>query len=313
MAPRFDDSPYAAIILAGGDGIRLSSFTQKIFGYHLPKQFCPLFEGKTLLEQTMRRVSLLVPLSQTMTVLNSAHERFYSRLLNETEPKNLVIQPENRGTAPAILAALLRVVATGHTGPVAIFPSDHYVSDDHVFMRHVATALHAVDLSPRTIVLLGITPDSPETGYGWIEPGAPVATHHLLAQVRHIRRFWEKPSSSSARDFYDRGYLWNSFILVAEAPTLLSLIARALPEHYSALTGVRSLLDRASEQETLRTIYRDLPSLDFSDRVLAEFPTEFSVLPVAGVSWSDLGDPNRLLAASSASGRLTAVKEPAAS
>ncbi len=203
-----------------------------------------------------------------MTVLNCAHERFYGPLLNEAELKNFVIQPENRGTAPAILAALLRLLATGHTGPVAIFPSDHYVSDDFVLMRHVSTALHAVDLSPRMIVLLGITPDGPETEYGWIEPGAPVAASHpLLAQISQIRRFWEKPSSSIARDLYDRGYLWNSFILVAEALTLVSLIARALPELHSAFAGVRSLLDdateHATEQEMLRTIYRDLPSIDF--------------------------------------------------
>src|ERR1700730_11729102 len=109
----FDDSNYTAMILAGGDGVRLSSFTREVFGYHLPKQFCPLFEGKTLLEQTLRRVSLLVPPSQTLTVLNYAHERFYSSLLGGTASGNLFIQPENRGTGPAILGALLRVVESG--------------------------------------------------------------------------------------------------------------------------------------------------------------------------------------------------------
>jgi len=303
MGQQFHDSGCAAVILAGGDGVRLSSFTREVFGYHLPKQFCPLFEGKTLLEQTMLRVSLLVPAARTITVLNYAHEPFYAPLLNGTASRNLLVQPENRGTAAAILGALIRLVEAGHTGAVAIFPSDHYVSDDSIFMRHVAAAFHAVDFSPQLIALLGITPDGPETEYGWIEPGAPVATAHAaLGRISHIRRFWEKPSPNIARDLYDRRCLWNSFVLVANAPTLLSLIARALPEVYLAITPIRSFLGTATEEEVLRTDYRDLPSVDFSGRVLAEFPAELAVLPVTGVSWSDLGDPKRMLAVIASSG-----------
>lgn len=78
--PQAKDLDYTAMILAGGEGVRLSSFIRQIFGYHIPKQFCSLFEGKTLLEQTMDRVSLLVPRSQTITVLNRSHEWFYSPL-----------------------------------------------------------------------------------------------------------------------------------------------------------------------------------------------------------------------------------------
>jgi mannose-1-phosphate guanylyltransferase len=303
--PQIHDPNYGAVILAGGDGVRLSSFTRQVFGRHFPKQFCPLFKGETLLEQTMRRVSLLVPPTRTITVLNCAHERFYCRLLSGTAFRNLLIQPENRGTAPAILCALMRFIEAGHTGAVAIFPSDHYVSDDCIFMRQVSTALRAVDLSPQLIVLLGIAPDGPETEYGWIEPGAHVATtQSAFGQIRQIRRFWEKPSSGVARNLYDRGYLWNSFVLIANAPVLMSLIARALPELYPALTRIRPFLGTARENEVLRTSYRDLPTVDFSGRVLAQFPAELAVLPVTGVSWSDLGDPKRLLAVISNSGRL---------
>jgi mannose-1-phosphate guanylyltransferase len=299
-----DDSKYVAMILAGGDGVRLSSFTREVFGYHLPKQFCPVFEGKTLLEQTIRRVSLLVPPSQTLTVLNRAHRQFYTPLLSGTPTRNLFIQPENRGTAPAILCALLRLAETGHTGPVAIFPSDHYISDDSLFMQHVYTAMRAVDCSPQLTVLLGIAPDGPETEYGWIEPGSPLSLPGGgFAKISRIRRFLEKPSPEVARELYDRNYLWNSFVLIANTTTLLSLIAKALPELYSALSYVRPFFGGAAEAEILKTIYRHLPSADFSASVLAAFPAEFSVLPVKGVSWSDLGDPKRLVAAISNSGR----------
>jgi mannose-1-phosphate guanylyltransferase len=295
--PQSKDLDYAAVILAGGEGVRLSSLTRKMFGYHIPKQFCPLFEGKTLLEQTMDRVSLLVPPAQTITVLNRSHEWFYSPLFTGVACENLLIQPENRGTAPAILCTLLRLIESGHSGAVAIFPSDHYVSDDSIFMRHVSVALHAVDHSPELTVLLGITPEGPEPEYGWIEPGEPVAAgESALGKIWQIRRFWEKPSREIARDLYSRGYLWNSFVLVANVPTLLSLIARALPKLFETFIGIRSYLGTPAEEEVLEDIYRKFLTIDFSGHVLAQFPEELAVLPVTGVSWSDLGDPERLLA-----------------
>ena len=298
------DSNYSAVILAGGEGVRLSSFTREVYGYHLPKQFCPLFDGETLLEQTMRRVSLLVPPERTLTVLNRAHRKYYLPLLNGTAARNLFIQPENRGTAPAILCALLRLVEAGRTGPVAIFPSDHYVSDDAAFMLHVATAVRAVNRSPQLTVLLGIAPDGPETEYGWIEPGSPLALPDVgIGKISRIRRFLEKPSAEVARELYDRNYLWNSFVLIANPATLLFLIARALPELYEVFSGIQPFFGGAAESEILQTIYPQLSSADFSARVLANFPTEFSVLPVNGVNWSDLGDRKRMIAAISNRGR----------
>jgi len=300
----FDDSNYSAVILAGGDGVRLSSYTQEVYGYHLPKQFCPLFEGETLLEQTLRRVSLVVPPSKTLTVLNRAHRKFYSPILNGTAASNLFIQPDNRGTAPAILCALLRLVEAGRTGPVAIFPSDHYISDDGAFMLHVATAARAVSRSPQLTVLLGIAPDGPETEYGWIEPGSPLALPNVgIGKISRIRRFLEKPSPEVARELYDRNYLWNSFVLLANPTTLLSLIARAIPELYEVFSGIQPFFGGAAENELLQTIYPQLSSVDFSASVLANFPTEFSVLPVNGVNWSDLGDRKRMVAAISNRGR----------
>jgi mannose-1-phosphate guanylyltransferase len=297
MTPTRDHSERAAVILAGGDGIRLGSFIQKIFGRHIPKQFCPLFEGVTLLEQTLRRTALLVPPAQTITIVKRTHERFYAPLVCGNAPGNILAQPENRGTAAAILYALISLVETGFTGTVAICPSDHYVNDDSLFMDHVSVAFLAVEVCPRLIVLLGIKPDRPETEYGWIEPdGNVIATYPGFGPISSVRQFWEKPSPAVAHDLYDRGYLWNSFILVANAETLLVLIARALPRLYQLFARLRSAIGAIREEEVLREVYRDIAPADFSSQVLARFPNEFAVLPVAGVSWSDLGDPKRLLA-----------------
>jgi mannose-1-phosphate guanylyltransferase len=129
-----------AIILAGGDGTRLSEITRRISGDSTPKQFCPVIGNTSLLEQTRLRAALVVDKNRILTVLNHAHERHYRDLVNEILPENLVIQPGNRGTAPAILYALMRLSEVARDAYVAVFPSDHFVSDDHEFMHHVDSA-----------------------------------------------------------------------------------------------------------------------------------------------------------------------------
>src|SRR5262249_17495091 len=98
-------------------------------------------------------------------------ERFYAPSLSKVPLARLVIQPDNRGTAPAILYGLLRVSTMTAEGSVAIFPSDHYVSDDEAFARFVGRAFEAAEARTHLVVLLGVVPHSGEVGYGWIEPG----------------------------------------------------------------------------------------------------------------------------------------------
>jgi mannose-1-phosphate guanylyltransferase len=195
MTPQFDGASRAAVILAGGDGVRLSACTRRAFGYHIAKQFCPLFEGTTLLEQTKRRISLVIPPSETITVLNRDQEQFYSSLLCGSASTNLLLQPANRGPVAAIPAALMQ---TGLADAVVIFPSDHYVSGDAIFMDHVSVALLAAELDPRVGVILGIKPDYPKTEYGWIEPARNViGTYPEFAPISQIHCFWEKPTPAS--------------------------------------------------------------------------------------------------------------------
>jgi mannose-1-phosphate guanylyltransferase len=282
----------AAIVLAGGEGSRLRSFTRSIAGKDVPKQFCPIFGKETLLEQTLRRVALKVEPALTSVVLNRSHERFYAPIVAGMLPRNLVVQPQNRGTAPAILYSLLRLAEVAPQARVAIFPSDHFVGDEGEFMRHVEMAFAAVALRPELTVLLGIAPQSPETAYGWIEPGAAIAETSVLL----VRRFWEKPQPSLAGELMGRGCLWNSFVMVGQLSTLLGLFLIALPELYQAFRKIRAVVDTTLEERMIERLYADLRSTGFSERVLAgERPVNLAVLPVRGVEWSDLGEPRRVM------------------
>jgi mannose-1-phosphate guanylyltransferase len=162
-----------AVVLAGGDGTRLRPLTRRITGDERPKQFCPILGRETLLEMTLRRTSLAVPADRTVVVLTEIHESFYNSMLKNGPPYRPVIQPNNRGTAPAILYSLLRVASLDPKSSVAIFPSDHYISDDEAFMYCVEAAFEAIRVMPASVILLGINPDGPEIEYGWIEPLSP--------------------------------------------------------------------------------------------------------------------------------------------
>src|ERR1043165_3470591 len=151
-----------AVILAGGDGTRLESMKRAISCENRPKQFVPIIGGATLLDQTRRRVALSVLPARTFIVVTQKHRQFYSSLAHEMSSRLMLQQPCNKGTAPAILYALLRVAMRSPKAIVALFPSDHYFTDDEEFMSHIDIAFDAVQRQPETVTLLGITPTTPE-------------------------------------------------------------------------------------------------------------------------------------------------------
>ena len=281
-----------AVILAGGDGTRLRSLTRRITGDERPKQFCPLIGQNTLLEETQKRVALELAKERTVVVVNRAHERYYSKRSGNAL-SNLVEQPRNIGTAPAILYSALKIASMDPQAVVAFFPSDHYVSDDARLMAHVRKAFEAAHRRRDLLILLGIEPESPETEYGWIEPGKSIRGHR---QLHRVRRFWEKPSSELAAVLQLRGCLWNSFVMVASARALLDTIATATPVLYEAFAFAMPLFGTEDESTMMQELYALLGDINFSDRVLAAAPEKLAVLKVSGIKWNDLGEPRRVLA-----------------
>ena len=294
---RTNPTPPWALLLAGGDGRRLRPLTRQISGDARPKQFCPIFDGETLLDRTRRRADLLSRMDHQVVVVSRPHEPYYAALARELAADRLVVQPENASTGPGVLYPLLRIRHLTGNVPVTIYPSDHYISDEAAFVGVVAHAVEVVERRRDLVVLMGIEAVAPETEYGWIEtheeplplPGEPAFP---------VRRFWEKPSARVAERLFERGALWNSFVMVGWVDAFLGLTERTAPEMLRALDPLREAIGTDNEPRVAERVYRRLVAepLGFSERILGPATEGLVTMRVKGVEWSDWGHPERVMA-----------------
>jgi mannose-1-phosphate guanylyltransferase len=282
------------VILAGGDGKRLLPLTRTITGDERPKQFCAVVGRETLLDQTRARVRRIVRPEHTAIVLTKAHERFYSNLASDADRSQVLVQPCNRGTAPAITYSLSRLHELDPDGVVAMFPSDHHFANEAGFAADVEIGFEAAERRPDRVMLLGVTPDYPEAEYGWVEPGAPLGGC-LPDSVCNVARFWEKPSRPFASVLMKNGCLWNSFVMIGKIAAFLALIHRALPRLMGAFESIQPTLFTAREDTALREIYSSIPSASFSEGVLSRHPCTLAMVCSRNLGWSDLGETSRVL------------------
>jgi mannose-1-phosphate guanylyltransferase len=226
--------------------------------------------------------------------LTQKHERFFERSLWNVPERQMIVQPENKGTAPAILYSLLRLAQSDPDAAVAFFPSDHYFSDDDSFMDNVESAFGAVELNERSVVLLGIEPDKAETSYGWIEP-ADSLFGGLVRSVSKVKKFWEKPTTGVAKQLLSAGCLWNSFVMIGKVSAFIEMFRLQLPDMYRMFEAASKLFGTSQEPAVARALYAWINESNFSSEVLEKTPDLLLVMRVGSVGWSDWGEPERVL------------------
>lgn len=276
-----------AVVLAGGDGARLQSLTRFISGDARPKQFCPIFGDRTLLGETRARLEKIIPRERTMFVLQDAHQSFYERELSDADPRLLLSQPGNKGTAAAIACAVASILEINEQATIAFFPSDHHYDKDAPFLAAVRHAVQVSERNRRYVTLIGVQAYSPEVEYGWIEPDSD------WGEFSRVRRFWEKPSTSRAAELLSHGCLWNTFVMTGKARAFADLLSATEPrlmESAAAIVRAGGLAEPFA-----RRIFSAIPPTDFSNRILSQATDRLLVLPLRGVRWNDLGKPERVM------------------
>jgi len=285
------------VILAGGDGSRLRSMSHLIYGDDRPKQFCRFLGRQTLLEQTRQRTARSIRAEQTIIALTEAHRKFYEDDLAASVSPRLV-QPQNRGTAPPIILSLLHIATQTPGALVALFPSDHYYSNEAAFTASLESAFRLADTHPDSIVLLGAQPRGAEVDLGWLDLGRSAGEN-----LFRVRGFEEKPSHEAAERLLRSGALWNTFVMVGTTMALLWMALVTLPELVTTLDESLPLLGQNGELRVPSSLYDAIPRTDFSSQVLVPNAHRLLALRLQQLDWYDLGLPDRVISAVSARGQ----------
>jgi mannose-1-phosphate guanylyltransferase / mannose-6-phosphate isomerase len=265
-----------AVILSGGSGTRLWPLSRSL----RPKQLLCLNGEQSLLQQTAQRLLQHVEPANLLTVTHQDHEFEVKGQLAELSPDlvlGVLAEPIARNTLPAIAWAAHEVFKRDPDAIVGVFPSDHAIGDDDVFLAAWKSAEAAA--AQGLLALIGLTPTEPATGFGYIQPGDPMAGSGALENVHHVTRFVEKPDYERAQQFVSAGYLWNGGMFVFRASDFMQLLEQLQPQIFDAIVA----MDMTGATEA----YQAMPSLSI-DYGIAEKAENVAVVPVE-MDWSDLG------------------------
>ncbi len=228
MAGGSRQSSFHVILLAGGSGTRFWPLSRA----SLPKQFLPLAGPRPLLVDTWRRARKLAPRERIWVVAPAALARQVRRVLPHLERRKLILEPSPRDTAPAIVLACATVERADPGAIVGIFPTDHVIPNEAEFVRSVRIA--AGEAGRGSLVCLGIRPDRPATGFGYLG----CKTSPLRGRAVGVARFVEKPDLARAKRFLRSGkYLWNAGMFVWKAERFLEEARHGAPDIVRAVEG----------------------------------------------------------------------------
>ncbi|MFY9167934.1 MAG: mannose-1-phosphate guanylyltransferase [Desulfomonilia bacterium] len=269
-----------AVIMAGGKGERLWPLSTP----DNPKQLHSFGTAESLLRSTFERTLAIADSSRIYVVTNMQIADKVREHLPEIPGENVLAEPVGRNTAPCIAYAALVIARKDPDAVMAVFPADHWISDRQGFTAAIGFGIEALRDHPRLLITLGMVPDHPETGYGYIAPGEVVARgpSHCLHRVLTFR---EKPDLKTAETYIEKGFLWNAGMFLWRVDTILDAFRVHLP-------GMHALLSAMNERPQIR----DQNVREFYDRVEAvsidygvmEKASDVGVIP-AEFGWNDIG------------------------
>ncbi len=268
------------VILSGGSGSRLWPLSRKDY----PKQFWSLYGDDTMLQATAKRVAR--PGFAPPILICNEQQRFFVQEQMEqidTQLNDIIVEPVGRNTAPAIAMAALHILAQGGDEPMLVLPADHVITDEDAFHQAIQQALTAANSGH--LVTFGITPDKPETGYGYIQSGNDLAD----GAGKLVKRFVEKPELATAKAYLAEGdYFWNSGIFLFRASHFINELKLHAPD---ILASCEQALAAAKYSQGALQLEMDSfaacrdESIDYA---VMEGTEKAAIVPMS-CGWSDVG------------------------
>ena len=283
-----------ALVLAGGEGSRLQQITTGADGTPVPKQFCSLVGGRTLLQDAIARAHSVVAPERTCTIVSDTHRQWWARLLTRQPPGSVIVQPHGRGTGIGILYSALHIAARDPDARILILPSDHHVRYERELTTALRFAVSQIDSAESAPLLLGLQPDSVDSELGYIVPASS-----CVEAPAHVSRFVEKPDLDAAQQVIEtEGALWNTFIIATPVRSLVRLFMKqfsvATLEMQAIVNAALHAVPAESAWPSVVSMFERLAPVDFSRDILQRMPEALQVLRIPNCGWNDLGTPSRL-------------------
>ena len=271
-----------AVIMAGGKGTRFWPLSRE----KKPKHLLNITGEKSIIQYTVDRVTPLVGKDNVLIVTGASHSDEIREQLPQLPVENILIEPVGRNTAPCIGLAATHIRKRSSDAVMFVLPSDHLIADTNSFLASLTTAREMAKRD-NYLVTIGIKPEWPETGYGYMERGQ-IADTIGETRIYEVQSFREKPDPAIAETFFKNGgFFWNSGMFIWKASTILDTIKRLIPELYEGLLTIEESIGTECEQDVLSEIYRDIKSVSIDYGVMEKTRDVFMIEGDFG--WNDIG------------------------
>lgn len=267
------------VIMGGGIGSRFWPFSRKT----LPKQFLDFFgTGRSLLQQTFDRFSKIIPTENILIVTNEMYADLVSFQIPELKPEQILLEPTRRNTAPCIAWAAYHIRALNPNANIVVAPSDHLILKEGEFLEAIENGLQFVSTSSK-LLTLGIKPNRPETGYGYIQIAEKEGDNFYK-----VKTFTEKPELELARIFIDSGeFYWNSGLFLWNVNSIIAAIDELLPELAAILKKGEGCYTTPEEKVFIDENFPLCPNVSIDFGIMEKADNVYVSLGDFG--WSDLG------------------------